>query len=84
MSDPFSDMMLKEIKLRVALHTQQAAIEQGMTSKTETDNRMWQAGYDAGFEDGRRQAVQAMRALWKKALDAKIDALAEPISRGTP
>ena len=54
-----------------------------MTSKTETDNRMWQAGYDAGFEDGRRQAVQAMRALWKKALDAKIDALAEPISRGT-
>ena len=57
--------------------------EQGMTSKTETDNCMWQAGYDAGFEDGRRQAVQAMRSLWKIALDAKIDALAEPISRGT-
>ena len=53
-----------------------------MTSKTETDNRMWQAGYDAGFEDGRRQAVQAMRSLWKMALDAKIDALAKPIRRG--
>ena len=42
---------------------------------------LWRAGYDAGFEEGRRQAVQAMQSLAE--ISAKIDALAEPISRGT-
>lgn len=41
---------------------------------------MWRAGYDAGFEEGRRQAVQAMQSLAE--ISAKIDVIAEPISRG--
>ena len=58
-------------------------LETMLPERINADNRMWQAGYDVGFEEGRRQAMQAMQAMRSLAdISATIDALAEPISRG--
>lgn len=56
------------------------SLETMLLQSVQASRQSWQAGYDAGFEDGRRQALKALEALAE--ISVKIDALLPPAQTG--